>query len=114
MWLFLPESFLSIVKHKQDNNILVVRARRPGDIEKLFPRAKVVTIPGRDYQFRAEVHRIDVANAIHAQVMEMEHTNFKDNVHDRDYHDACSHVWSIMAKLQPIPPYSTGRQGSLV
>lgn len=108
MWLFLSDSFLSIVQSKTDKSILVVRARRPGDIEMVFPRAKVYTLQGRDYQFRAEVDRADVAEAMYREVMTMDHTNFKDSVHDHDYHEACSKVWGIMSKLQPVPPYSRG------
>jgi hypothetical protein len=109
MWLFLSDSFLSIVQHPKDKSILVVRARRPGDIEQIFPRAHVFTLEGRDYQFRAEVDRKEVADAIARQVMEIQHTNFKNSVHDHDYHEACSRVWGIMAKLQQIPPYHRGR-----
>lgn len=107
MWIFLPDAFLSIVKSKNNNEMLVVRARRPGDIEKVFPSAKVYTLTGRDYQFRADVKRIEVAEAMFAQVMDMQQTNFKDSVHDNDYHDACSRVWGVMANLQPVRPYST-------
>jgi hypothetical protein len=108
MWIFLSDAYLSIVQSKTSRNALVVRARRPGDIEAVFPNAKVVTIPGRDYQFRADIPRELVAQAISDEVMSIRHTNFKDSVTDHDYHDACSKVWNIMSKLQPIPPYSHG------
>lgn len=113
MWLFLPESFLSIVQNKADTSKLVVRARREGDIESIFPRAKVYTLPGRDYQFRADLDRTEVADAMHREVMTMTQTNFKDSVDDNDYHNACSQVWSVMSKLQPVAPFSSGYNAHL-
>ena len=42
--------------------------------------------------------------------------NFKSSVSDNRLHDAFAGFWSIMARLQPIPPYSRGRakQGDLL
>jgi hypothetical protein len=107
MWIFLSDAYLSIVQSKTDSKTLVVRARRPGDIEAVFPKVEVITIPGRDYQFRANIPREVVAQAISDEVRGIQHTNFKNSVVDNDYHDACSKVWGVMAKLQPIAPYST-------
>ncbi|EGD6457267.1 hypothetical protein IAJ44_004328 [Salmonella enterica] len=106
MWLFSSQSFLSVVQHSTNPAILVVRARRPGHIEKMFPDAAVVTLDGRDYQFRAELPREVVAERMHQYVMEMTATNFKNSVTDKVYHDACYGVWSCMEKIQPLPAYS--------
>lgn len=39
MWVFLNNSFLSIVAHRDKPDVLIVRARRAGDIEAIFPQA---------------------------------------------------------------------------
>lgn len=109
MWIFLSDAFFSIVAKPNCTDQLVVRARRPGDIERVFPSAEVVTIPGRDYQFRAYIDRTTVAEAMYRKVQTLSHTNFKDSVREPQYHSACSAVWHVMAKLQPIPPYSYAR-----
>ena len=106
MWFFGSNAFLSVVQHKQDPAILVVRARLPGHIEKMFPHANVVSLDGRDYQFRAELPREVVAARMQQYVMEMTATNFKDSVKERSYHDACYGVWSCMERIQPMPAYS--------
>lgn len=106
MWIFLSDSFLSIVQDKSCPDLLVVRARRQGDIEAVFPGALVRSINGRDYQFRAHIAREAVAIAMYEQVQNLSHTNFKDSVRDKRYLNACSQVWSVMARLQPKPPYS--------
>ncbi len=113
MWIFLSDSFLSIVQDKVNPRVLVVRARRPGDIEAVFPSAKVVTIDGRDYQFRTTLDREVVAQAMADEVRGIHHTNFKNSVSDHEYHQACSAVWGVMAKLQPIPPYGRAKKTKL-
>ncbi|EBA6160817.1 hypothetical protein BIW22_24835 [Salmonella enterica] len=106
MWFFGSDAFLSVVQHKSNPAILVVRARRPGHIEKMFPDVEVLTLDGRDYQFRAELPREVVAARMAQYVMEMTATNFKDSVKDKVYHDACYGVWGCMEKIQPLPAYS--------
>lgn len=117
MWFFGSESFLSVVQHKQNPAILVVRSRRPGHIQKMFPTANVETLDGRDYQFRAELPREVVAQRMQQYVMEMTATNFKDSVKDKIYHDACYGVWHCMERIQPLPAYSLysnkGRKNAL-
>ncbi|EAM1616295.1 hypothetical protein EU642_21910 [Salmonella enterica] len=106
MWFFGSEAFLSVVQHKTDPAILVVRSRRPGHIQKMFPTAEVVTIDGRDYMYRTELPREAVAERMHKYVMDMTATNFKNSVKDQTYHGACISVWSVMEKIQPMPAYA--------
>lgn len=113
MWIFLAESFLSIVdprgayaggtgpKGKQ----LLVRARIKGDIERVFPKAKVSETPDRDYRYRALVDRGEVAAAIHAQVMQLDCLNFKASVAEKWRHDAYLKVWSAMEAEQRRQAY---------
>ena len=109
MWIFMSDSFLSVVADKSNPDNLVVRARRPGDIKKVFPNAEEFSLPGRDYQFRAILSREAVLEGLNNYVMNLSYGNFKNSVRDDSYHSACSRVWSTMANLQPRPPYSTGR-----
>lgn len=106
MWFFGSNAFLSVVQHKTDPAILVVRARRPGHIENMFPDASVVTLDGRDYQYRTELPREVVAARMQQYVMEMTATNFKDSVKEPTYHHACFGVWQCMEAIQPKPAYS--------
>ena len=41
MWIVLNNSFLSIVKNRNNDDELLVRARVKGDIEKIFSNADV-------------------------------------------------------------------------
>lgn len=121
MWICLNKSFLSIVEPSRSEvpqlDKLLVRARRPGDIEAVFPNVKVTKTPERDYLFRALIPREAVAEVIAHEVRSINYGNFKDSVRNRPLHDAFAAVWGIMSRLQPTRPYS-GRsrrgQGALL
>jgi len=104
-WICLNDAFFSIVNDGQHAGCLVVRARRKGDIEKVFPGVKVRTLRGRDYQFRAHVKREVVADAIRIAIMDIDYSNFKGSVDDPELHSAYQSFWHIHARLQPVPPY---------
>lgn len=116
MWICFSDSFLSIVEPAEKDGTLLVRARRQGDIERVFAGAKVEKTPGRDYLFRALIPREQVASVIGQHVAGIGYQNFKSSVSDKRLHDAFAGFWSIMSRLQPIPPYSRGRgrQGDLL
>ena len=116
MWICLNDAFLSIVSKECGPDELLVRARRPGDIEKVFPEAKVKKSPSTDYLFRAVLPRALVAEAVAQRLMDVDYGNFKGSTKERSLHDAYSGFWNIHARLQPTPPYSGGysrRQGRL-
>lgn len=106
MWICMNNAFFSIVDDGSMDGCLVVRARRKGDIERLFPGTKAITLHGRDYQFRAHVKRGRVAEVVAESVKAIDYDNFKNSVADDDLHDAYAKFWHIHAGLQPKAPYS--------
>lgn len=116
MWLCLNNGFLSVVDKAEKTGCLLVRARRPGDIEHYFPGAKVKKTVGNDYLFRAEIPREEVAARVTEEIMGIDYDNFKNSVADHKLHNAYSVVWHTMARLQPIAPYArqARRQGKLL
>jgi hypothetical protein len=106
MWICLYDCFLSIVNKDCGPDELLVRARRNGDIEKIFPNANVTKYTKSDYLYRAVVPRADVLNAMAVEIEDIDYGNFKDSVKDPSLHRAYLDIWSIMSRLQPLPPYS--------
>lgn len=100
MWQFFNDSMLSIVQKPDDQNTLTVRARIKGDIEAVFPDAKVLEGGGTDYRFRAKVRREVVAKAMYDRVMSLNYCNFKSSVKDRKRHDTYMVVWDAMYRYQ--------------
>src|SRR6266446_9194294 len=89
MWIVTNNSYLSIV-HKAPCGPaeLLVRARRAGDIEKVFPDAKVTRTTNRDYLYRAVLPRDVVKRAFAAMIDHIDYPNFKDSVEDSSLHAA--------------------------
>lgn len=100
MWIFLPDSFISVVQKPGDTDTLTVRARIRGDIEAVFPQANVVANKGTDYKYRARVPRQVVAQVLHDQVMGLHWGNFKGAVKNHERHDAYMNVWRAMYAVQ--------------
>lgn len=100
MWIFLPKSFISVVQKPGDTDTLTVRARIKGDIESVFPQARVEVNQGTDYKYRARVPREAVAQVLHDQVMNLSWSNFKGAVKAKKRHDAYMNVWSAMYAVQ--------------
>ena len=88
MWIMTNNSYLSIVSKDCGPAELLVRARRAGDIEKVFPNAKVTRRTDSDYLYRAILPRDVVKQALAAMIDLIDYSNFKDSVEDRSLHAA--------------------------
>lgn len=100
MWIFLNNAFLSIVDKGGDGSTLLVRARKEGEIERVFPAALVSRTPGHDYLFRTRLDRGEVAQAIAESITAITYPNFKASVKDAKRHDAYMGVWGEMLAYQ--------------
>src|SRR5574337_230854 len=101
MWIFLSDSFLSIVDKGDDSGkTLLVRARKKGDIERVFPAAKVQEGGGTDYAFRARIDREEVAMRMADAVRATTYANFKATVVEDDRHRTYVRVWEAMLTFQ--------------
>jgi hypothetical protein len=105
VWIMLSDAFFSIVHKDCARDELLVRARRRGDIEKVWPEAKVTEIDTADYLFRAVIKRADITAALSGEVQRITYGNFKNSVEDGPLHDAYMRVWTAMASVQESPPY---------
>jgi len=106
MWICLYDSFLSIVSKDCKPDELLVRARRPGDIEKIFPDATVTEYGRSDYRYRAVVPKAEVIGRLTTEIEDIDYANFKDAVQDHELHNAYLDMWTTMSKLQPFAPYT--------
>lgn len=102
MWVFLSNSFLSIVEHLEEPSLLHVRARFRGDIEQVFPNVDVIETPQADYRFRTSLPRERVAEALARYAKAIDYTNFKDSVTETPRKDAYIKVWESMWAAQHV------------
>jgi hypothetical protein len=104
LWIFLNDAFVSVVEDRADSTMLVVRARRAGDVERfvegcMAAELRVVQTDHADYRFRTSVPRRVVARALEAAALSLDYPNFKDSVDDDERHAIYSRVWSAALSL---------------
>lgn len=104
MWVFLNNAFFSIVQDRKDPEVVVIRARIKGDLEKAFGVSpeSVKETDDSDYRFRIFATKADVAHAMHQHVLNIDYTNFKDSIHPKDKNRKkhYSEVWAVMFRWQ--------------
>jgi hypothetical protein len=95
-WLCFNDAFLSVVNHRTDQNLLVVRARRREHLTKVFgPSATIEVTPDRDYKYRTIADRKKVADIVASRIQNIDYGNFKDSVRSDDLHDLYARFWSL-------------------
>jgi hypothetical protein len=100
----------SIVRKDCAPGQLLVRARREGDIERVFGRHVIVERDiCADYLYRAKISEEEAAEVMRREVLSISYPNFKDSVRDQALHDAYLGCWHALARTQDPPPYSGRR-----
>jgi len=94
MWIYMNNAFLSIVQNDSVPVILLVRARRSGDVESVFPDAGVIETSGSYYAFRPSISREVVIDRIANAVLSIDYPNFKDSVSNAWSRGIYSSVWN--------------------
>lgn len=95
MWLFLPQGFVSVVAHR-DNDSLLIRARNAAHLKALFPEHEQTVLPTADYRYRVLVSRDELSAVVAEHISEMNYDNYKAAIDDYNYHDVCMDVWRTM------------------
>lgn len=95
MWLFLPQGFVSVVAHR-DNDSLLVRARNAAHLKAFFPEHEQTVLPTADYRYRVLVSRDELSAVVAEHISEMNYDNYKAAIDDYNYHDVCMDVWRTM------------------
>ena len=104
MWIYIINSFLSILRPDRHEETLLVRARRENDIEAIFPDAVVRATPERDYAFRAEINAEEVALAMAEAAGSIDYGNFKNSVQSMDRHHSTTRCGQSCSKTSYPDP----------
>jgi hypothetical protein len=102
MWIFTKDGFFSIVKHKDDSDYLLVRARVREDIVDAFGPDDILELTGSDYRFRKTVPRAVVADYLSKEAMTIDYTSVKDDIDkgEPDRHHMLYETWRAHWDLQ--------------
>ena len=114
MWIFLNNSFISIVEYQppeaEITDHLLVRARAEDDIERFLLGASskqalswvkncsVFTDETADYHHRLVAPKWLVSECLAAHAENIDYPNFKSSVSNSHRHDAYMEVWTAMYK----------------
>ena len=87
-WTITEYGFYSAVTHRDNPNILVVRARAEDDLKRLCAKIaesgaqtpEIVRYVGSDYPVRVIVDKTVYANTIRDMILEQTYFNFKDHI----------------------------------
>ena len=105
MWIFTETGFVSTVRHYDDPNLVVVRARDAQSLEVLAELAEtpVEKTPENDYPYRVSVKDETLKFWLSTTVEILDYTNFKNRVavsRGDTYHRALSDVWTTMHEVE--------------
>jgi len=104
VWTFTTVGMFSVIQHRDDKDLLLVRARVKGDLENLRDKflpnlGKIAESPNADYPYRALAWKTDYAEAMKRAVMAIDYTNYKSEVtktQGSERHDVYMRIWGIM------------------
>ena len=100
-WLCFNDAFLSVVNHRTDQKLLVVRARRAEHLRNIFGLSADIRVAhDRDYKYRTIADRKAVAKIIASRMERINYGNFKDSVKSDRLHDLYVKFWMLHRDYQ--------------
>ena len=110
MWIFTRVGFFSCIADKDNESGMIVRARVRRDIDQLretyMPElGEVISLPNRDYPFRAKISKVDFAMGMSNVAIDIEYTNFKNTVATEQGYPRAkvySRVWQDCLELENL------------
>ncbi len=109
MWIFCKQGYFSAVQHIDKPDTILLRARFPGDLERLFPTLNVANppkiehTPQADYAYRTELNKEAWADLVWQIAAQIDYTNFKSKVHeghDSPRNNAYMDCWAALRSAQ--------------
>lgn len=100
MWIFLNDAFISAVQHRDDPNMLVVRARFDQDLRRVFPNADINYSDDTDYPCRVFVTKDQFIEVMTSRMQNINYPNFKDSCISKGRAKVYMDIWYVMAMAQ--------------
>ena len=94
MWVFTNHGFYSIVRILDTNpEKYWVRSRRKEHLTTYFSEERIIYTHATDYQYRVTINKEELIDIFTNLPQEIDYTNFKDSIHDKELKDAAHYVW---------------------
>jgi hypothetical protein len=109
IWIFTQSGFVSVVRHCDHRNLLLVRSRDRDSLAALCRRvgladSEISELENADYRYRLVCSDAVLLRFLRGSVEELDYPNFKSRVlkvRGSAWHDALTKIWSVMRSLQP-------------
>jgi hypothetical protein len=108
MWVLTTRGFFSVVAHRDDPSLVLVRARVEDDLLSLRDHAPGIepwSEGGSDYPWRAELPRDEWARVAATLAGEIDYDNFKNAIADRQGYARAGvygEVWAVLRQLEGL------------
>jgi hypothetical protein len=109
MWIMSRTGFFSVVAHRDDPALVLVRARDLGQLKRLSAENptgpfEIVETPHADYPVRTTLTKDRFETIVTWLARSIDYDNFKNAVHvdpdcSDDYHDFLGKVWSAGRRM---------------
>ena len=102
MWLFTKHGFFSAVQHREFKDVIHLRARFKGDLERLAEAYGLevhgqIETPDADYRFRVDVSRETFEKIVLGEARDIDYTNFKAAATgSEEWHNTLMDVWGVL------------------
>ncbi|MDQ3813596.1 MAG: tetratricopeptide repeat protein [Armatimonadota bacterium] len=108
MWLMTQYGFFSVVQHKDDADLFLVRARVRNDLQNLLNLCgltrEIAVTPDADYRYRLLLAREEWEFVARSLAQTVDYPNFKNRVHElpdqNTKNRAYMEVWSTLASVK--------------
>ena len=110
MWLQTTDGFFSVVEHRDNDELVLIRARTREDLENLtrydaegFDDEHIIEDLAADYQWRLIAPRAAWLEVLTKLTNEIDYDNFKDAVKKKQGPERASlymNIWTILRRLQ--------------
>lgn len=115
MWLFTETGFVSAVQHREDPDLLVVRARDRQSLEPIEAkhRVEITTNAYSDYPYRVIMHKADFDSWVSESIKFLDYPNFKNQVavtRGKAFAHTLGKVWATMLDAEDEEAHSMRRK----
>ena len=115
MWLFTETGFVSAVQHREDKDLLVVRARDRISLEPLAEATgtEITTNAYSDYPYRVIVHKADFNTWVSNAIKFLDYPNFKNQVavtRGKAFAHTLGSVWAKMLDAEDEEAHAMRRK----
>lgn len=115
MWLFTETGFVSAVQHRDNPDLLVVRARDRQSLEPIEAKCQVeiTTNAYSDYPYRVIIHKADFDSWVSDSIKFLDYPNFKNQVavtRGKKFARTLGSVWATMLDAEDEEAHAMRRQ----